>query len=1327
MKDLTLKLLLLGTLSMVLLAANLSAASKKVAKGPKYPDITKGEKWVMPENEGCHGFFGFFNLGPTGMMGFMIGGDSGKQILVHMVMPGSPAAEKMRKGDVILGAGGKRFEIGGEMTEVFGEAINEAEKEENGGKLTLTIWRDKNYAKRMEGVSLNMDNVDIDDLFTQANEDKEGAVYNWMDKTSQEDSFDNMQKERMDAMAKQDPVVMDVTITLEVMGTFSETSPHNCPKAEKIVERGMNVVRKNVKKGRRGPNIGRYYMAGHAMMAYGDPEDMELVKEFVHNKRLFKPDRKISTWSYGFGSWYCGYGGTFLGEYYLKTKDPYVIPAMTEIATKTAMGQTHGGSWGHSFSGRSFNYGKINMRSSGYGAMNQAGGPCFLAISFAKYHGITNPHIEAALHRSSKFYGSISESGAAPYGMHGAVNYADSNGKNGPPAFAFKLLGEETHADYFSKCQTVAANWGHGGHNGGEWGAIWRTLGPNLLGPKAVELYHKDQRNWYTMARRHDGGFVLHWPKGGPFFRDDPTSLFMLRYMGNRRTTILTGKDPIEAIQADEDDIQEMIDGNTSEKELTKLSTDELFNRCRTFYPKSRETFARELGRRYQEDREEDILSRALTMLKHKDPRRRAAAVRILGQCGQDVVVKHLSEMLSTFDDPRQFVRKNGIKALEPYFLTLEGRLAEPLMKLVTRDEYWTQLNDNNAVPTFVFRSLFKEKNKKKPEEEVSKFGDDPYSYGIDEGLTRAALERGFQWDPGRSQVLGKVAKSWSKRQVVDIAGPIVFASEMLQMNDMMFAGGSLKKGREILNQHGFTKELVEAVGHDLVTLNELPRTYYPKADGHYRASGPPIRDPQFLDKNPGMFKELLPVMRRRLVRKPVEDFIIKEKEKEIIFPHRDLINKVDAATAEDLTSVKREVAKVFRKELDELSGEKEQLAYARSALMPTRKTYFRQMEAMNFLIEKEGEKALADLVPYFRHDHFRWKHHSRSLAKGLGNSATSTLGELYSSAEDKEGAGILACMVMIADPAGESIALKAMNEGGPLSRGEAVQVLTASTDMKNLSTILNQMRTTTHEEELDGFEKAIMTLIKNKEHHEELTKSLMGEIRKSKQLARRSIYYLLAQIGGEKNLKLLRSVSRSKSEPDFLNTVTAVSLSRDPKATQWLADNITANKGTPRAEIATKAAVKRMVLGNDEEEIGKCNERGLVKFSRQVLQVIRNGDILKLLGWVHTGESAELMYKYMKLGPEGVTAAASDGIITLGRTMSTDAPLEDRRRASEVLGQVIEYLTVTYLRIPEENRDHRKYPEALRKVDRAGRAMLRLYDPDEETLEDIDDDVIDI
>jgi hypothetical protein len=63
-----------------------------------------------------------------------------RQILVTAVTSGSPASGILRKGDVILGVGGKPFDQ--DARRQFGHALTEAEKTANGGRLNLLRWRD---------------------------------------------------------------------------------------------------------------------------------------------------------------------------------------------------------------------------------------------------------------------------------------------------------------------------------------------------------------------------------------------------------------------------------------------------------------------------------------------------------------------------------------------------------------------------------------------------------------------------------------------------------------------------------------------------------------------------------------------------------------------------------------------------------------------------------------------------------------------------------------------------------------------------------------------------------------------------------------------------------------------------------------------------------------------------------------------------------------------------------------------------------------------------------------------------------------------------------
>ena len=134
-----------------------------------------------------------YNLGATGMRGWIytkpaeyldsVQGRTtaaSRQILVTHVGEKSPADGVMHVDDVILGAGGTLFSD--DARKSIAVAIQEAEKEANGGILKLTRWR----AGKTE----------------------------------------------------------EVQLTLRVLGTYSDTAPYNCPKSKRILEEACNVLEK---------------------------------------------------------------------------------------------------------------------------------------------------------------------------------------------------------------------------------------------------------------------------------------------------------------------------------------------------------------------------------------------------------------------------------------------------------------------------------------------------------------------------------------------------------------------------------------------------------------------------------------------------------------------------------------------------------------------------------------------------------------------------------------------------------------------------------------------------------------------------------------------------------------------------------------------------------------------------------------------------------------------------------------------------------------------------------------------------------------------------
>ncbi len=154
---------------------------------PDPPDLTKGE------TKGIELKHGTYNLGSTGLRGWIYHNPASnldmrqgrttiasRQILVTHVGAKSPADGKIKVNDVILGVGDKPFTD--DARKSIARAIQEAEKEANGGILKLTRWR--------------------------------------AGKTDQ------------------------VQLKLRVMGTYSDTAPYNCPKSKLIFEEACKHLEK---------------------------------------------------------------------------------------------------------------------------------------------------------------------------------------------------------------------------------------------------------------------------------------------------------------------------------------------------------------------------------------------------------------------------------------------------------------------------------------------------------------------------------------------------------------------------------------------------------------------------------------------------------------------------------------------------------------------------------------------------------------------------------------------------------------------------------------------------------------------------------------------------------------------------------------------------------------------------------------------------------------------------------------------------------------------------------------------------------------------------
>lgn len=524
---------------------------------------------------------GQFHLGPTGAKGWIYTGGNfmttaARQILVTEVEPGSAADGKLEVGDVILGVGDRPFSSDARRS--LGLAIDEAERTENQGILKLVRWRPVKDADTRQGT-----------------------------------------KETIE-------------LKLRVMGSYSDTAPWNCPKTKRIFDDALKVIVES-------KDMGRLGATALSLLATGEKEHAEIVRQYLHNAPWARPDVNISVESGGKQSWHCGYHNVLLTEYYLATGDEYVLPAIREHSIKTAMGQSNAGTWGHGFAWTSQNGGKLHGGLPGYGALNQAGMPCFLSLLLAKKCGIGHPEIDAAISRSNRFFEQFIDKGSIGYGFHrpsleinaNGRNGMSGNGKNGLGAIVFHLQGHQEGTRFFSRLTASLYSTCEYGHSGNSYSYFWDPLGANCGGPKLVAAFLKELRWYYALTRKADGSFVYQ-PLGGQYGGGllSPTAAQVLIASLPRRAIYLTGKGQKESGGLGEKEVRETIaSGRWRLADTDEMGADDLIDKLDDWSPIAREWIARKLAAK-----EGDFVPRLVRQLEDERPEARAGACAALGYLG---------------------------------------------------------------------------------------------------------------------------------------------------------------------------------------------------------------------------------------------------------------------------------------------------------------------------------------------------------------------------------------------------------------------------------------------------------------------------------------------------------------------------------------------------------------------------------------------------------------------------------------------------------------------------------------------------------------------
>lgn len=541
-----------------------------------------------------------WTLGPIGANGWGYsrqtkygGSDKARQLLITLVDKEGPAAGKLEVGDVILGVNGENFKL--DARRALAAAINEAETEKGKGELELKVWR----------------------------KGKES----------------------------------DVTIKLPILGSYSETSPFNCPKTEKIIDNAVAYMKKNKDDLLSPKNQWLSYINGLGLLATGRKDVMPLVRKLAHES-LLKPGEKLSVEKHvSMQCWWWSYKLIFLCEYYLRTGDKAVLPTIEEIATKVAMGQSGAGTWGHTYAAKE-NTGYLHGHLGGYGAINQQGLTLMIGLPLAVKCGINNKEISDAIKRGNDFFSFFINKGTIPYGDHGAAPWYDDNGKSGSAAVFFDLMENKKGTEFFSEMILASSPGGREqGHTGHFWSHLWGGVGAARGGDKALQIFMKEMNPIFTLERQYNGRFAFQdnvgekGDRGKPKAKWDCTGARLLQLCVPRRVLYITGKETPKATHLTQERIDQILKAgklDIDQEARAKLTEEEIFELLKDPLSPTRTMAVRALV-----EQEIKCVDKLIEMLDSENKYARYGAAEALGRVGfgSKKAADKLIRMMETDED----------------------------------------------------------------------------------------------------------------------------------------------------------------------------------------------------------------------------------------------------------------------------------------------------------------------------------------------------------------------------------------------------------------------------------------------------------------------------------------------------------------------------------------------------------------------------------------------------------------------------------------------------------------------------------------------------
>ncbi|PXA02952.1 hypothetical protein DDZ13_14285 [Coraliomargarita sinensis] len=282
-----------------------------------------------------------------------------------------------------------------------------------------------------------------------------------------------------------------IEFRIPVLGSYSDTWPMNCAKSEAIVKNMAQYLRE-------ADNWG--WGAALFLLSTGDPQDLEAVRQRFSGK--------LDGDNPGF-PWPIGYTGIAICEYYLKTGDKSVLPAI-QARHDYLLERVYNDSW-MGRGGANFNY-------VAGGHLNAAGLHAVTFLLMARECGVDVD--EEFLKNTFRHLYRYAGRGNVAYGDHMPEGGMTDNGKVGKLTFVLQAAANLTpkgEQSIYANARDISAtksfyntSWLFHGHTGGGIGEFWRGPAMGMVKEKRPSQYRSfmDERRWvYELARTYQGAF----------------------------------------------------------------------------------------------------------------------------------------------------------------------------------------------------------------------------------------------------------------------------------------------------------------------------------------------------------------------------------------------------------------------------------------------------------------------------------------------------------------------------------------------------------------------------------------------------------------------------------------------------------------------------------------------------------------------------------------------------------------------------------------------------------------------------------------------------